>query len=393
MTIESCHAAAASPAPAALIAAPPAEDSRGGLGKTADAWDWRTNAALEIEFLSANAVDWLGYNPDELRGSRLDSLTATEADANRLNAFLHGRLAFNDLDLLLSRRDGSPGLFRLQGAPLICPTSGAFLGFEGDGSDLTDPTAREETLRRLIESTEAANRAKREFIANISHELRTPLNAIIGFSEIMAGEGYGPLGDERYKSYAEFTLESANHLLKLINDLLDVAKIEAGRLVLREDAIDPRELLQAALRIISERSDATGPAVEHDIPPGLPIIQGDECKLKQVLINLIGNAVKFTPANEQVLVSVRQEPDGRLCFIVSDNGIGMAPEDIATAFAPFGQVQRDPSSSGEGSGLGLPLAKALIELHGGSLELTSEIGRGTIVTVRLPAWRSRPREA
>ena len=111
-----------------------------------------------------------------------------------------------------------------------------------------------------------------------------------------------------------------------------------------------------------------------------------------MLINLIANAVKFTPADGQVLVSARQEPDGRLRFVVSDNGIGMAPEDVATAFAPFGQVQRDPSSSGEGSGLGLPLSKALVELHGGSLELTSEMGRGTVITIRLPAWRSQPRD-
>ena len=383
-------------ASAPLIAAPNAGDTRGGLGKNEDAWAWRINAALEIEFLSANVVDWLGYSPEELLGSRLESLTATEADASRLSAFLHGRLAFGDLDLLLARKDGSPGLFRLHGEPVTSPSSGAFLGFQGEGSDLSDPAAREETLSRLIEATEAANRAKRDFIANMSHELRTPLNAIIGFSEIMAGEGYGPLGDERYKSYAEFTLESANHLLKLINDLLDVAKIEAGRLVLQENPIDPRELLQAALRIIRERKArdgaSNGPAVEFDIPADLPIIRGDECKLKQVLINLIANAVKFTPADGQVLVSARQEPDGRLCFVVSDNGIGMAPDDIATALEPFGQVQRDPSSSGEGSGLGLPLSKALVELHGGSLELTSEMGLGTVITIRLPAWRSQPRE-
>lgn len=381
--------AAAVPAP--LTAAPPAQGPQGGLGEAEDVWTWRTNAALEIAFLSANAVDWLGYGPDELHGSRLESLTATEADAGRLSAFLHGRLAFGDLDLLLTRRDGSPGLFRLRGEPVVCPTSGAFLGFQGEGSDLADPAAREATLRRLIEATEAANRAKRDFIANMSHELRTPLNAIIGFSEIMAGEGYGPLGDARYKSYAEFTLDSANHLLKLINDLLDVARIEAGRLVLEEGAIDPRALLQTTLRIIDERSGrgAVGPAVESDIPADLPVILGDERKLKQVLINLITNAVKFTGADGQVLVSARQEPDGRLCFMVSDSGIGMAPEDVATAFAPFGQVQRDPSGGSEGSGLGLPLAKALVELHGGSLELTSELGRGTVVTVRLPAWRSQ----
>ena len=359
----------------------------------AAAWTWETDAALRIDFLCPGVRKGLGYAPDELIGARLDSLTATGSDAARLGGFLSGRAPFRDLDLLLARRDGTPALFRLSGGPLFCPKSGDFVGFRGEGHDQTDPAAREAALRRLVESTEAANRSKREFIANMSHDLRTPLNAIIGFSEIMAQQAFGPLGDERYQGYARMTLDSAKHLLGLIGNLLDVANIEAGNFELEECEIDPAELLRRVQCLVCESRSSEAPTLTSECPAELPQVFGDDGKLQQALRHLLSNAMKFTPGGGRVHLSARRAPDGGVCFVVEDSGIGIAAEDFATAFAPFGQVKQEGAPCVEGSGLGLPLAKAMAELHGGTLKLESEPGHGTVVTLSLPAWRCLPQSS
>ncbi len=242
-------------------------------------------------------------------------------------------------------------------------------------------------LRAALEAAEARSRAKSDFLASMSHELRTPLNAIIGFSEIMRDECFGPIGSERYKGYAGDVHESARHLLRLINDMLDMAKIEAGKLELEESSLEPAELLHAVLRLAAPAGEGRRAPVETELPADLPLLTADERKLKQILVNLLSNALKFTPVQGCVVVSLRREPDGGFSFLVSDNGIGMAPPDIAVALTPFGQVANRQSRQQEGTGLGLPLSKALAELHGGSLELESALGAGTTATLRLPAWR------
>ncbi len=242
-------------------------------------------------------------------------------------------------------------------------------------------------LRAALEAAEARSRAKSDFLASMSHELRTPLNAIIGFSEIMRDECFGPIGSARYKGYAGDVHESARHLLRLINDMLDMAKIEAGKLELEESELDPAELLHAVLRLAAPAGENRRAPVETELPAEPPLLRADERKLKQILVNLLSNALKFTPVQGCVVVSLRPEPDGGFSFLVSDNGIGMAPPDIAIALTPFGQVANRQSRQQEGTGLGLPLSKALAELHGGSLELQSALGAGTTATLRLPAWR------
>ncbi|MGF1608110.1 MAG: ATP-binding protein [Kiloniellales bacterium] len=370
-----------------------ATEPRNGVMPPAAVWTWETDAELRIEQLSGAVRQGLGYKPDELIGARLDSLTATGSDGARLGELLNGRAPFRDLDLLLAQRDGSPGLFRLSGSPQFCPKTGEFVGFEGEGCNLTDSAAREAALRRLVESTEAANRSKRDFIANMSHDLRTPLNAIIGFSEIMAQQAFGPLGDERYKDYAQMTLDSANRLLRLISNLLDVANLEAGKLELEECEIDPAALLRGVLQAAHESDDGETPILTCECPTDLPLLYGDGDKLRQALGNLLSNAIKFTPPGGRVQLSARREANGGLSFAVEDSGVGIAPDDVATALAPFGQVKPDGNPCVEGSGLGLTLAKSLVELHGGRLTLDSEPGRGTVVTLCLPAWRCLPQSS
>jgi len=233
---------------------------------------------------------------------------------------------------------------------------------------------------------EAANQAKSEFLANMSHELRTPLNAINGFSEIMAGEMFGPLGDARYKGYAGDILKSGQHLLSLINDILDMAKIEAGKMTLHYEAVDLIEVCEDAIRLMRGKAMESGLALTLDAGD-LPEVEADYRGLKQVMLNLISNAVKFTPEGGSITVSVQPMTSGRIRIAVVDTGIGIAAEDLARLAQPFEQVEGQHSKTTQGTGLGLALTKSLIELHGGQMVMESKPGAGTTVSFDIPVRR------
>jgi two-component system cell cycle sensor histidine kinase PleC len=233
---------------------------------------------------------------------------------------------------------------------------------------------------------EGANRAKSEFLANMSHELRTPLNAINGFSEIMVAEMFGPLGERRYKEYAGDILSSGQHLLALINDILDMSKIEAGKMNLSFEPLNVEDVIEDAVRLVRNRADATGLKLEVDLPE-LPEFEADYRAIKQVLLNLLSNALKFTPHGGTVAVSAERRRDftgDKMRIYVRDTGIGISPEDLLRLAKPFEQIESQLSKTQQGTGLGLALTKSLIELHGGELEIASTPGEGTTVTVILP---------
>jgi two-component system cell cycle sensor histidine kinase PleC len=235
-----------------------------------------------------------------------------------------------------------------------------------------------------IEKTraEAANRAKSEFLANMSHELRTPLNAINGFSEIMVGEMYGPLGDARYRDYSKDILNSGQHLLALINDILDMAKIEAGKLTLKFEPIALEEVAEDAIRLMHNRAESAGLELTSDLPP-LPDVEADYRAIKQILLNLISNAVKFTPRGGRV--QVRAQLEGAMVRLsVKDSGIGISREDLERLARPFEQVETQHAKTQQGTGLGLALTKSLVEMHGGRFDLASEPGQGTTASVLIP---------
>jgi len=238
------------------------------------------------------------------------------------------------------------------------------------------------------EKAELANRAKSEFLANMSHELRTPLNAIIGFSELLRSEALGRIGIESYREYAVAIHESGVHLLDIINDILDLSKVEAGTIDLHEEAVDLAPIAAACFRIVKERAAAAEVTLVDALPRDLPPLRGDERLLKQILLNLVSNGTKFTPPGGRVTLSAALRDDGGVDLVVADTGIGIAEADIARALTPFVQIDSSLSRKYSGTGLGLPLTRSLVELHGGRLEIESRVGAGTTVRIRLPAERT-----
>lgn len=257
------------------------------------------------------------------------------------------------------------------------------LRMSGIAIDITDRKETEMALLEAKRQAETASRTKSEFLANMSHELRTPLNAIIGFSELMKDEMFGPLGVASYREYAADIHDSGTHLLELINDILDLSKVEAGRLVLSPGPVVLERTIEVCLALLKGRVEGSGLALETKIPPDLPPLWGDERRIKQILLNLLSNAIKFTPSGGRVQVSARRDGDD-VVVEISDSGIGMDPKEIAVALEPFRQLDSTLSRRYEGTGLGLPLAKSLVELHGGVLTIASAPGQGTTVSITLP---------
>ncbi len=350
-------------------------------------WVWETDRELILTFVSPRVHDALGYHPREIIGRSLNDLPQERTPKLLSLATSERHTPFRDIEIEVKHRNGEALLFRLNGLPVYCPDSGNFLGYRGTAENITALRQREDALISAKESAELANRAKTEFLANMSHELRTPLNAVIGFSEIMESELLGPLGSTQYKSYAADIHESAQHLLTLINDILDVAKIEAGAHELRDEEVCPYDIVGAVERLVAERAKRAELKLSVDLPLGLPRLRADERKLKQVLLNLMSNAIKFTPEDGRVTLAAHLAADGSFIFEVSDTGIGIAAEDIPRAFAPFEQVDSRLSRQFEGTGLGLPLSDGFVKLHGGHLKLESQPGVGTKAIVRLPAER------
>jgi signal transduction histidine kinase len=251
-------------------------------------------------------------------------------------------------------------------------------------SDFTQIKQREESYKQAKHEAEAASAAKSRFLANMSHELRTPLNAIIGFSEIISAQMFGSAGSPRYVDYANDILHSGRHLLDVINSVLDLSKSEAGKLNLRPEDVDLRDVLSDCVKMVSEQCAEAGLALNvSGLDAALPV-RGEKAKLRQIFLNLMSNAIKFTEKGGVISLDVKRG-NHDIAVSVSDTGIGMSPSDVQIALTPFGQVDNRLERKYDGTGLGLPLTKTFVELHGGTLQIESTVGRGTTVTVRLMA--------
>jgi PAS domain S-box-containing protein len=338
---------------------------------------------LRILKANGSALEQYGYDRDSFLAMTVNdlrpaddvtflhaSLAAPEPPNGRYGVWRHRRADGTVFEVdVVSRR------FHFRGRPAALVAA----------IDVTAQRRAEEALRLAKEEAEAASRTKSQFLANMSHELRTPLNAVIGFSEIIMNAVMGPV-DGRYREYARDIHKSGQHLLGLIGDVLDLSKVEAGRLELYEGPVDVGRVIGACRRLVVDRANANGVQIEEAIAPDLPLLAADELRLKQIVLNLVSNAVKFTPAGGRVSVAA-SAADGGMTITVADTGIGMRAEDIPVALEPFRQVDDALNRRFQGTGLGLPLAKMLTELHGGALEIASEPNRGTVVRVRLPDSR------
>jgi signal transduction histidine kinase len=245
-------------------------------------------------------------------------------------------------------------------------------------------------LREMKDVAEQANRAKSEFLATMSHELRTPLNAIIGFSEFIKSETLGPINVPRYRDYLNDIHSSGNHLLSIINDILDMSKIEAGEMKVAEESVDLADTVDKCVRLMADQAAKGGVTIDVDVPRDLPRLSGDRRMMSQIVLNLLSNAVKFTPPAGKVSLAVSNDAEGVL-ISVRDTGIGIPADKLDLVLEPFRQADSSDKRVYGGTGLGLSLVKSMIELHGGSIEIHSVEGEGTEVEIRLPAERMRAR--
>jgi signal transduction histidine kinase len=341
--------------------------------EVASDWYWETDARNRIVYVSVpNGM--LGADAALLVRRRADNAEQGEETLRALS----GRRPFRGLSLRFNQTYQA-----ISGKPRFAQ-DGTFLGYRGVGTDITAQVNDAHALRDAKERAEVANRAKSEFLANMSHELRTPLNAVLGFSDIIRAQMFGRDVSDRYADYANDIHESGAHLLSIINDILDLSKIEAGRESLDEEERTITSLVNEVVTLVGETHEA-----EFRVALAEPLLRlrVDSRKFRQILLNLLSNAFKFTPAGGTVTLSAGVVKGGVVAVTVRDTGIGIAPENIETVLAPFGQVESAFSRRHHGTGLGLPLAKSLAELHGGTLHVESVLKQGTTVTVRFPAWR------
>ena len=345
------------------------------------------DGAGRITMFSAGAESIFGYQASEIIGRGVDCLMPERyrtSHHKHVRAFAAspsaGRKMGSGVEIVGLRKNGeefpvAASLSRLSTPEGIILTTIM--------RDISHAKAAQEELRNAKLKAEEANKAKSHFVANMSHELRTPLNAILGFSELLYSGGFAAKSEE----YGKIIHDSGHHLLTLINDILDLSKIEAERWTLHETTVDFHLLASACVELMASNANTAQIALTIDMSKDLPFVSGDERTLKQILLNLISNAMKYTRAGGDVIVFTRLEANGEFAFGVKDTGVGIAEDDQERVFDNFGQGRHDAVRADKGTGLGLPIVKGLALAHGGRVKLQSQVGVGTCVTVLLPASR------
>ena len=352
-------------------------------------WIWETDADdrfthLSDRFTTVNgtkAAQLIGYR----RGDLLRRFVASEFVEPHLET-VRAREPFTDLAYGIELPDGRHRWFSVSGRPIF-DADGDFQGYRGSGRDVTAAKTAEAELIEARDAAQAADEAKSAFLTHMSHELRTPLHAILGFSDTIRRELFGPVGRGEYADYAEEIHASGRHLLSMVNDLLDLSKVKDGHWRLREEDVDLAALIDSLARMVSAIADQNGINVRAARPTELPRLRADGRLLKQAVLNLLSNAIKYSEAGGTVLLTAAIETSGDCVLRVSDQGIGMAADQVPRLLQPFEQGESLFARAQDGTGLGLPLAKSFVEMMGGNLTINSKLGAGTTVEIRFPANR------
>ena len=337
----------------------------------------------EYKFINSRYTDWFGIDPITVAGKSVDDMFAKER-AERYKAMDREIIETNSVitdEVDIPLPSGETRTFSLTKFPIM--NEGKLTNIGGVMSDITELKRFEGALELAKDQAEEANRIKSDFLANMSHELRTPLNAIMGFSEILLGNVHGMIDSEKNVEYARHIYDAGEYLLHIINDILDMSKIEAGEYALDRRVVDMSGLVQTSINLVKPKIEAANVSVHFENGETAPPIRADERALKQVLLNLLSNAIKFTPSGGEVTVSV-ELADDEYVLSVKDNGIGIKPDLLEIVTEPFIQGDTTHNDPQRGTGLGLTITKKLIDLHKGSLEIESETGKGTVVTARFP---------
>ena len=348
-------------------------------------WIWETNRNLVLTFVSARVSEALGYHPVELTGRPLSDLVRGVPELFERLPTPEGRRPFRDVEVEVVDRRGQARRFLLSGLPVYDSASGDFVGFRGTAHDVTERKWREAAMVAAKENAELANRAKGEFLANMSHELRTPLNAIIGYSELLFDD-FAECGDKATTADLQRIISAGRHLLTLINDILDLSKIEAGKMELMLGEVDICTLVDEVVTTVEPLAAQNTNQLNIRCEVEIPTLHSDPMRLKQVLLNLLSNACKFTE-NGQIDVAVRTLMQGQRPFVeftIRDTGIGMSPEQSKKLFQDFVQVDSSPTRKYGGTGLGLAISRRFCQMMGGDISLESAPGEGSTFTFRLP---------
>ncbi|MDP6389882.1 MAG: PAS domain S-box protein [Alphaproteobacteria bacterium] len=337
----------------------------------------------EYKFINSRYTDWFGIDPDTVAGKSVDDLFATER-VERYKAMDRKIAETNSVvteEVEIPLPSGETRTFSLTKFPIV--SDGKLTNIGGVMSDITELKRFEDALELAKDQAEEANRTKSDFFANMSHELRTPLNAIMGFLEILLGNVQGMIDSKKNVEYARHIYDAGEYLLHIINDILDMSKIEAGEYALDRRVVDMSELVQTSINLVKPKIEAARLSVRFENGETVPPIRADERALKQVLLNLLSNAIKFTPTGGEITVSA-ELAGNEYALSVKDNGIGITPDLLDNVTEPFIQGDTAHNDPQRGTGLGLTITKKLIELHDGSLTIESETDKGTVVTARFP---------
>ena len=365
------------------------------FGSIAADWFWEMDSDLKFTYMSDTIETILGVPAAELYGKTRIDLLPENFDADAIaahEAVLLCRKAFQDfryhrLDVNGDQRDVS-----ISGKPVFDDV-GDFQGYRGVGRDITELVRAERALRKEKERAEEASRAKSQFLAHMSHELRTPLNAILGFSDIIRAQTLGSDRGDIYMDYANDIYVSGEHLLSLINDLLDLSKIEAGKLTLHEERLDLQELLAQSEKLFVGCLGDRNISINRTIEAEARYLFADRRAISQVLYNILSNAEKFNRVDGSITTDISLQQDGGICICVSDTGAGFEVDETNTAMAPFGRIDNPLTRNIPGTGLGLPIVNALVELHGGNITISSDIDVGTKVHIYFPPSRTCAQKA